>query len=467
MILQDKIGRQDIVDKICGLVDSLKKDQNFCLSINGAWGSGKSFVLQMIEEQLSNKLEYIIVKYDAWKNNFYSDPLIAMLYCILDTLENTAKAKDIRVQNVLLDVAKEVGSAVVATVAEKNKVAGFIVSAINKIKSIIQQYKKSAFTNNQALDDFKSYASFLNQTIQQLNEITSQEVYEGKQTKLIVLVDEIDRCLPNEQLVVLERLHHLFDIENCAVIVAMNQQCVSKTVQSLYGTDGQEYLRKFFNLTFKLDTSASIYFESLLKDFVSIFDKLEKPHAEQELPTKLAYQCLLNGTENLLDKIDNREVSRLYDSLLNVCNDFGWEKLTQQHVFFVIIALFIRKNISATFLSEEEIIANQSSLVIENNPRNELYDKNAMPYFDYLNEYIGIDRENLPESIYQRSRSMPRYIPEFSWYFNEITYYSLGKDFHYNQMRVFFHQPTVKSEDCQKLRQLIILYGGEQEKCDR
>ena len=48
MTLQDKIGRQDIVDKICGLVDSLQKDQNFCLSINGAWGSGKSFVLQMM-----------------------------------------------------------------------------------------------------------------------------------------------------------------------------------------------------------------------------------------------------------------------------------------------------------------------------------------------------------------------------------------------------------------------------------
>lgn len=82
MALQDKIGREEIVDKICGLVGSLKKDKNFCLAINGAWGSGKSFVLSMIEGKLSQKFEYIVIKYDAWENSFYNEPLIAILSCI-------------------------------------------------------------------------------------------------------------------------------------------------------------------------------------------------------------------------------------------------------------------------------------------------------------------------------------------------------------------------------------------------
>lgn len=62
MDLQDKIGREAFVDKIIGFVDSLKKGKNFCLAINGAWGSGKSFVLGLIEEKLSQKQEYIINK---------------------------------------------------------------------------------------------------------------------------------------------------------------------------------------------------------------------------------------------------------------------------------------------------------------------------------------------------------------------------------------------------------------------
>ena len=87
MALQDKIGREALVSKICGLVDSLKKNSNFCLAINGAWGSGKSFVLGLIEEKLAKKNEYIIIKYDAWENTFYSDPLIAILSCMIDGIE--------------------------------------------------------------------------------------------------------------------------------------------------------------------------------------------------------------------------------------------------------------------------------------------------------------------------------------------------------------------------------------------
>ena len=52
MAMEDKIGRQEFVDKICGLVDSLKKDHHTCIAINGDWGSGKSFVLNMMEESL-------------------------------------------------------------------------------------------------------------------------------------------------------------------------------------------------------------------------------------------------------------------------------------------------------------------------------------------------------------------------------------------------------------------------------
>ena len=85
---EDKIGRGEIVDKICGLVDSLEDNKNFCLSLNGAWGSGKSFVLSMIEEKLSVNSEYIIIKYDAWENSFYNDPLIAILSCVIDGLED-------------------------------------------------------------------------------------------------------------------------------------------------------------------------------------------------------------------------------------------------------------------------------------------------------------------------------------------------------------------------------------------
>lgn len=82
------------------------------------------------------------------------------------------------------------------------------------------------------LSDFKPYQRLLKDTKEILNEVTQAGEYRQRQTKLIILVDEIDRCLPDEQLKILERLHHLFEVKNCAVIVAMNQSSITSTIHT-------------------------------------------------------------------------------------------------------------------------------------------------------------------------------------------------------------------------------------------
>lgn len=413
MALQDKIGRQDIVDKICGLVDSLQKDQNFCLSINGAWGSGKSFVLQMIEEQLSKKQEYVIVKYDAWENTYYSDPLIAILSCVIDGIDDKLYLVERSEEK-----AKKAVKTATNTLAKLSAKIKTLKEIISGIKNVIKSFHNPIDT--ESMGEYKSYQKLLKETKEVLNEITQKGEYDNKQTKLIVLVDEIDRCLPDEQLKILERLHHLFDIKNCTVIVAMNQVCIAKTVNTIYGIDGYEYLRKFFDFTYKLETSASEYLKSLLDDFIKKFEKLEGEHSDQAYATQLAFQCLLNSSNRVLEKVDNRELSRYYESLLNICNDFGWQRLTPHYVFFVVIGLYIRKNISSTFLTDSEIISNHEKLN-GSDSQQQLSDRPMMNYFDYMNKYLGIDRENLPRDLYGFN-----HIPALSWYFNEIVHYSLG-----------------------------------------
>ena len=358
MALQDKIGRGEIVEKICGFVDSLNKDKNFCLAINGAWGSGKSFVLGLIEEKLSKKQEYIIIKYDAWENTFYSDPLIAILSCVIDGIED--KLYLVARTEEKVKKAIKVGAntlAKLSTKIEKLKVT------IKAIKDIIKNFQNPIDTTG--LGNFKSYQTLLKETKEILTEVTQAGEYRERQTKLVILVDEIDRCLPDEQLKTLERLHHLFEVKNCAVIVTMNQACVAKTVQTIYGIDGYEYLRKFFNFTFKLETSASEYLKSLLESYIKNFEKLQAPMNEVAFPVNLAFQSLFYGSEKVLNKVDNREITRYFDALINVCNDFGWQKLNQHYVFFVVVALYIRKILSPTFLNTDEIVENQSNINVK------------------------------------------------------------------------------------------------------
>lgn len=468
MMLQDKIGRQETVDKICGLVDSLQKDQNFCLSLNGAWGSGKTFVLQMIEEQLSKKQEYVIVKYDAWENTFYDDPLIAILACVIDGVDKKLchvgryKEKIKTTAKKGLDILTKISS-------EMETLSG----VVKDIQEIIHAFHNPI--DMKSASDFKSYQKLLRETKEVLNEITQKGKYKRKQTKLIILVDEIDRCLPDEQLKILERMHHLFDVKNCAVIVAMNQDCITKTVHAVYGIDGYEYLRKFFDFTFKIEMLTNNYIARLFEDFIEKFYKLTKEstnkYNEQLASVELAYQCLLYGNKRVLENIDNREITRYYQRLLNVCNDFGWDLLIPEYVFFVIVGLYIRKCVSSTFLNEKEIWDNQETISGSNVKREVLNcpAQNEMTYFDYLVEYLGISGGNLPSEMSgQFIKYMRCSIPVFFLYFNEVVFCSISKqEYTHNSMRQFQGQTPIYVEDCRKLRDLIILYGGEQERCEK
>lgn len=304
MTLQDKIGRQDIVDKVCGLVDSLQKDQNFCLSLNGAWGSGKSFVLQMIEEQLSKKQEYVIIKYDAWENTFYDDPLIAILACIIDGVDKKL---------CLVGKYKEK----IKTTAKKGlDILTKISSEMETLSSVVKDIQKiiQAFHNPidmKSTSDFKSYQKLLRETKEVLNEITQKGKYKKKQTKLIILVDEIDRCLPDEQLKILERMHHLFDVKNCAVIVAVNKEAIQNTFEKHYGGKSEDYFRKFFQYSFSLATNAAIFLKNTLYDlFYEINDKRKEAINKKDF--EFVIVDLLNASIVAIEnnKIDNRDVEK-------------------------------------------------------------------------------------------------------------------------------------------------------------
>lgn len=170
------------------------------------------------------------------------------------------------------------------------------------------------------------------------------------------------------------------------------------------------------------------------------------------------------GNKRVLDKADNREITRYYDGVMNVCNDFGWEKMKNPYyIFFVLVALYIRRIIAPSFLDAEDVLSNQVERSEDFMNLSQEEQKINMPYVDYLLKYLGLDRYNPPEELQQLYRWGGSGVAKYSWTFNETIYYSLSKDIPNNELRRFHSQPTVNPEDCKKLCKLIVLYGGEQQ----
>ena len=338
MELQDKIGRQQLVEKMKYLIDALPQDEHFCLALDGEWGSGKSFVMEMLRENLKEHSEYIVINYDAWKNNFYSDPLIAILSCIIDAMQE--KLSEI---NGFQEAVKAAGKEALDSFLKSNKQAGKIATFIKTIVHVINRVQKpfQKDTTKGSISEFKSYQSLLSDVQDCLTKITEDHEYQNKVNKIIILVDEIDRCLPDEQLLVLERLHHLFDIKNCVVIVALNKKAIHATFNRQYGGDGVEYLRKFFSYNFIVETEYPTFLRNLIKDFIDDINNSKKQdyvYTEQEIDPLIS--ALLNEFRRISltykFSYSNRDIQNYFNKFYNV-----WEKGESLNIAYIGFLLFM------------------------------------------------------------------------------------------------------------------------------
>ena len=92
---EDVLNREPFVKQIVDLTKILsEKRKNCCFAIEGEWGSGKSFVLEKIQECLqveqsetTNMDRFFVVRYDCWRYDYYEEPIVAIISVLKDQIE--------------------------------------------------------------------------------------------------------------------------------------------------------------------------------------------------------------------------------------------------------------------------------------------------------------------------------------------------------------------------------------------
>ncbi len=104
----DLLDRQEFVDRMlmfAGVLSDNKK--NACYAVNGDWGIGKSFVLDMFEEQAQEiqhettaQPRYIIFRYDCWEYDYYEEPLVGIIASMVNQIDEKVKliSEDTRIK---------------------------------------------------------------------------------------------------------------------------------------------------------------------------------------------------------------------------------------------------------------------------------------------------------------------------------------------------------------------------------
>lgn len=253
----DLLDRGEFIDQLIRVAETLSENKkNACYALNGEWGVGKTFVLNSFEEQLrmysvegTTLSKYLVFHYNCWQYDYYEEPLVAIIATILDQIDKQINLLQPEAVEIIKATLKTVGISILGKAHGifKEK-TGIDLDEIGKI------IKDTAGFSRKQIKETKHFDSYfdLKRTLQKLSD-TMGDLAE-KQT-VILVVDELDRCLPEYAIKVLERLHHIFDdVPNIQVVLAVDEQQLRNTVSQIYGeqVSVERYLAKFIDFELKL-----------------------------------------------------------------------------------------------------------------------------------------------------------------------------------------------------------------------
>ncbi len=249
-----KLFGEDIV-KIIENDKTLSNDQRSCtISLNADFGQGKTTFLEMLKNFIEKEKgdKYTVLFIDAWKGDFFKEPIITILSEFLEYLEKNKKAKGKK--NILKVIGKAGGN---LTNQLLKKYTGI------DSKEVRKEIKEEELGEN-IFKEFKQRKEVL----KEIKNIISDYTKDGK--KLVIIVDELDRARPDYAVHFLEDMKHFFDIENIVFIFGVNKEQMEATVKTLYGNNlkFEGYYRKFFKHERDLpdpDQEAINFIKSLLK----------------------------------------------------------------------------------------------------------------------------------------------------------------------------------------------------------
>lgn len=292
----DKLGRLKYAEFLKTIIlnsDQYKRDlliDSYTIAVDSPWGTGKSYFFNMFmnycrgyerqEHSPEGELESIkIVYYNAWENDFWDNPFEPIMNIILEEgllAEQMEMENDEDAVNSFVSVVKKVGYGFAKT--QVKKYIG--EEAADIVDGGVKSLKKHLFVENNLFKEFRDFRDSIGKLKNMLSKYIS---YSDK--KLVLIVDELDRCKPLFAIQTLEIIKHLFDVKNMVFVFAVDITQLSCSIRTVYGQemDSTGYLCRFFDYISKIpETDSCDIISARLKDI-----KWNNQHRDDEFINKL------------------------------------------------------------------------------------------------------------------------------------------------------------------------------------
>lgn len=233
-IANDTFGISSYVDGLCSFI--VNCDTPMTISIQGDWGSGKTSMMNMIKEKISNSV--CPIWFNTWQFSQFKmqDELCAsLLYSLLAELDYS---KD----NIKKIFGFLSGAAKIATGIITEKVAGgYLAGEIT-----------DKMTNNDC-----DYAQEIKNLKGKFQEAINAKLTAENKDRVVIFVDDLDRLQPEKAVELLEVLKVFLDCENCVYVLAVDYEVVTQGIKKKFGDSvgeqkGKSFFDKIIQLPFKM-----------------------------------------------------------------------------------------------------------------------------------------------------------------------------------------------------------------------
>lgn len=329
----DMLNNRAISKTIVNLIVN-NKEKPISIGVHGDWGAGKSSVLEMIEEEFEGNTGIVCIKFNGWKHQGFEDAKIALMENIVTTLvkERSLETKSSNVVRKIwkninwLKVAKGAGSLAVTALTGVPPVS-LIKDAIDVLNNNIKDPSKvsetieklGGFLSDAKLDSDDSITKEFEEFQKSFNELLE----EADVRQLVVLIDDLDRCLPKVTIETLEAIRLFMFSNSTAFVIAADESMIEYAVKKHFPDlpdneiskeFSKRYLEKLIQVPFKIPTlgelEAKMYTTLLLicSEFneddsvianllTTAIEKIKKPWLNQEL-TISELENILGGDYN-------------------------------------------------------------------------------------------------------------------------------------------------------------------------
>jgi nucleoside-triphosphatase THEP1 len=334
-----KLAREPYARVLTDIVNTYA--DGFVLAINNEWGTGKTTFVKMWEQQLKNE-GFQTIYFNAWENDFDSNPLVALM-SELEILTNPENKK-------IFKSVIEKGAVLVKNFAPalaKSLIKKYVVDLDEiAVDSIENATKASTEILEEKIKEYSSKKKTIVEFRKELEKFVKQD---DNKKPLIFIVDELDRCRPNYSVEVLEQIKHFFSVSGIVFVLSIDKKHLGAAVKGFYGSeqiDSNEYLRRFIDLEYSIPIPLTKLFNEYLFEYHQFNDFFLSNKRRKFPEFRDDGQSLLQIADVLFNKTNAtlRQQERVFALTRLILYSFKSNENTFSHLLFILVYLKTMQN---------------------------------------------------------------------------------------------------------------------------